>query len=108
MIGYLALARDTFDVNYAIDKKNRFERFINSFANDIVKYDRIISNNDIGKEAINFFRKLNCKKFIIAQTTFTDAKFITKFAGNFGLPAIIFYSLTTTNIDINLFLLQVY
>ena len=52
MIGYLALARDTFDVNYAIDKKNRFERFINSFANDIVKYDRIISNNDIGKAAI--------------------------------------------------------
>ena len=86
MIGYLALARDTFDVNYAIDKKNRFERFINSFANDIVKYDRIISNNDIGKEAINFFRKLNCKKFIIAQTTFTDAKFITKFANIFDKP----------------------
>ena len=33
-----------------------------------------------------------------------DTKFITTFAGNFGLPAIIFYSLTTTNIDIELFL----
>jgi len=33
-----------------------------------------------------------------------DTKFITTFAGNFGLPAIIFYSLTTTNIDIQLFL----
>ena len=33
-----------------------------------------------------------------------DTKFITTFAGNFGLPAIIFYSLTTTNIDIHLFL----
>ena len=33
-----------------------------------------------------------------------DTKFITTFAGNFGLPAIIFYSLTTTNIDIYLFL----
>jgi malate permease and related proteins len=33
-----------------------------------------------------------------------DTKFITTFAGNFGLPAIIFYSLTTTNIDFNLFL----
>jgi len=33
-----------------------------------------------------------------------DTKFITAFAGNFGLPSIIFYSLTTTNIDINLFL----
>ena len=33
-----------------------------------------------------------------------DTKFITTFAGNYGLPAIIFYSLTTTNISIELFL----
>ena len=33
-----------------------------------------------------------------------DTKFITTFAGNFGLPAIIFYSLTTTSISIELFL----
>ena len=33
-----------------------------------------------------------------------DTKFITTFAGNFGLPAIIFYSLTSTNISIDLFL----
>ena len=33
-----------------------------------------------------------------------DTKLITTFAGNFGLPAIIFYSLTTTNIDMELFL----
>ena len=33
-----------------------------------------------------------------------DTKFITTFVGNFGLPAIIFYSLTSTNISIDLFL----
>ena len=33
-----------------------------------------------------------------------DTKFITTFAGNFGLPAIIFYSLTTTSLSIELFL----
>ena len=33
-----------------------------------------------------------------------DTKFITTFAGNFGLPSIIFYSLTTTNLSIELFL----
>ena len=37
-----------------------------------------------------------------------DPKFntqpITTFAGNFGLPSIIFYSLTTSEIDIHLFL----
>ena len=33
-----------------------------------------------------------------------DTRFITTFAGNFGLPAIIFYSLTSTNISMELFL----
>ena len=33
-----------------------------------------------------------------------DTKFITTFAGNFGLPAIIFYSLTSTNMSMELFL----
>ena len=33
-----------------------------------------------------------------------DTKFITTFAGNVGLPAIIFYSLTTTNMSLELFL----
>ena len=33
-----------------------------------------------------------------------DTKFITTFAGNFGLSAIIFYSLTTTNISLEVFL----
>tara|TARA_B100000686_G_scaffold232978_1_gene240615 strand:- start:338 stop:1237 length:900 start_codon:yes stop_codon:yes gene_type:complete len=33
-----------------------------------------------------------------------DTKFITSFAGNFGLPAIIFYSFTTTDLSIDLFL----
>ena len=33
-----------------------------------------------------------------------NTNFITTFAGNFGLPAIIFYSLTSTNMSIDLFL----
>ena len=33
-----------------------------------------------------------------------NTKFITTFAGNFGLPSIIFYSLTTTSISFELFL----
>jgi predicted permease len=33
-----------------------------------------------------------------------DTEIITKFAGNIGLPSIIFYSLTTSNIDIQTFL----
>ena len=33
-----------------------------------------------------------------------DTNFITTFSGNFGLPCIIFYSLTVSNIDFNVFL----
>ncbi len=37
-----------------------------------------------------------------------DTKFITTFAGNIGLPCIIFYSLTTSNIDFSVFLRFLY
>jgi len=33
-----------------------------------------------------------------------DTKFITTLAGNIGLPCIIFYSLTTSNVDLSVFL----
>ena len=33
-----------------------------------------------------------------------DTKFITTLAGNVGLPCIIFYSLTTSNADFDIFL----
>ena len=32
-----------------------------------------------------------------------DTKFITTLAGNIGLPCIIFYSLTTSNVDLSVF-----
>ena len=34
-----------------------------------------------------------------------NTKFITNFTGNIGLPCVIFYSLTVSDIDINLFFL---
>ena len=43
-------------------------------------------NDETGKKAIRYFKKLNCSKYIIAQTTFTDAKFITSFAKTFNKP----------------------
>ena len=86
MIGYLALARDTFDINYALDKKNKFEKFINILDIKYTQFNELITNDEAGKRAINYFKKQNCTKFIIAQTTFTDAKFITSFAKIFKKP----------------------
>ena len=37
-----------------------------------------------------------------------DTKFITTLSGNIGLPCIIFYSLTTSNVDFSVFLRFLY
>ena len=37
-----------------------------------------------------------------------DTKFITTLAGNIGLPCIIFYSLTTSNADLSVFIRFLY
>ncbi len=86
MIGYLALARDTFDINYALDNKKRFEKFIDIFDIKYSHFKELITDDETGKKAIRYFKKLNCSKYIIAQTTFTDAKFITSFAKTFNKP----------------------
>jgi len=86
MIGFLALARETFDIEYAFKKYKKFELFIDSLDSNLAKFSKLITNDKNGNEAINYFKKLNCKKFVIVQTTFTDAKFITKFAETFNKP----------------------
>ena len=59
MIGYLALARDTFDINYALDNKKLFEKFIDILDIKYSQFDELITNDEIGKKAISYFRKLN-------------------------------------------------
>ena len=86
MIGYLALARDTFDINYALDNKEKFEKFIDILDIKYSHFKELITDDETGKKAIRYFKKLNCSKYIIAQTTFTDAKFITSFAKTFNKP----------------------
>ena len=86
MIGYLALARDTFDINYALDNKKKFEKFIDFLDIKYSHFKELITDDETGKKAIRYFKKLNCSKYIIAQTTFTDAKFITSFAKTFNKP----------------------
>ena len=86
MIGYLALARDTFDISYALDIKKCFEKYIDILDIKYSPFNELITNDEIGKKAISYFKKLNCTKYIIAQTTFTDAKFITSFAKTFNKP----------------------
>ena len=86
MIGCLSLARETFDIKFAKKKLIDTKKIISNLNCNIVFFDDLIVNEDIGNEALKFFQKNKCKKFIIIQSTFTDAKFISSFVKKFKKP----------------------
>ena len=73
-------------IGNALDNKKWFEKFIDILDIKYSQFNELITDDETGKKAISYFKKLNCTKYIIAQTTFTDAKFITSFAKTFNKP----------------------
>ena len=92
MIGCLVLARETFDIEYAKKKIKETKNIINKLNKGIKFFDDLIVNDKIGKEALKFFENNKCTTFIVIQSTFTDAKFISSFVKKFKKP-ILFISL---------------
>ena len=79
MIGYLALARETFDVEFAESKFSEAKNILESISTDALGFNQLITNDDIANKALEFFESNECEKIFIFQTTFTDAKFILNF-----------------------------
>ena len=92
MIGCLVLARETFDIEYAKKKIKETKNIINKLNKGIKFFDDLIVDDKIGKEALKFFENNKCTTFIVIQSTFTDAKFISSFVKKFKKP-ILFISL---------------
>ncbi len=86
MIGCLSLARETFDIEFAKKKLLKTKKIINKLNINISFFDDLITNDKIGEDAVNFFKNINCSKFIVIQSTFTDAKFISSFVKQFKKP----------------------
>ncbi len=86
MIGCLGLARETFDIEFAKKKLKKTKKIINKLNRDIKFFDDLIINDKIGKDALFFFENNECTKFIVIQSTFTDAKFISSFVNKFKKP----------------------
>ena len=86
MIGYLALARETFDVDFAESKFSEAKNLLKSITSEALGFNQLITNNDIAKKALDFFAKNECDKIFLFQTTFTDAKFILNFAQDVKKP----------------------
>jgi L-fucose isomerase-like protein len=86
MIGYLALARETFDVEFAESKFRQAKDLLESISSETIGFDQLITNDDIANKALDFFKSNECGKFFLFQTTFTDAKFILNFAKPINKP----------------------
>ena len=86
MIGYLALARETFDVEFAESKFAKAKSLLISLAPNAIGFDDLITNDDSAENALSFFNSNDCEKIFIFQTTFTDAKFLLNFAQTIKKP----------------------
>ena len=86
MIGCLSLARETFDIKFANNKLVKTKNIIKKLNSNFVFFENLITNGNIGKDALKFFENNKCTKFIVLQSTFTDAKFISSFVKKFKKP----------------------
>ena len=86
MIGYLGLARETFDVPFAMSKFLEGKKVLRNIFTEIKGIDYLITNNELSDKAFKYFKHNNSKKIIIFQTTFTDAKFLLHFARKINKP----------------------
>lgn len=86
MIGYLGLARETFDVSFAESKFKQGKKALLSASSKTSGINYLVTNDQLSKNAFEFFGKKNFSKIIIFQTTFTDAQFILNFSKIINKP----------------------
>ena len=86
MIGYLALARETFDVEYAESKFEKAKSLLLSLKPDAIGFNNLVTNDNDAESALSFFKSNNFEKIFLFQTTFTDAKFLLNFARSIQKP----------------------
>ena len=86
MIGYLALARETFDVEYAESKFEKAKSLLLSLEPDAIGFNDLVTNDSDAESALSFFKSNNFEKIFLFQTTFTDAKFLLNFAKSIQKP----------------------
>ena len=75
MIGYLGLARETFDVTFAKSKFLKGRKALYNMSTETKGINYLVTNNELSKKALEYFEDKNFKKIIIIQTTFTDTKY---------------------------------
>ncbi len=59
MIGYLGLSSETFDIKFAKKKFNEAIKILQSCTKNTIGINHLITNDDIAKNTIQFFKKKN-------------------------------------------------
>ena len=63
MIGYLALARETFDVDFAESKFSKAKSILLSLSPNAIGFDKLVTNDEDADKALSFFKSHECEKF---------------------------------------------
>ena len=74
MIGYLGLARETFDVPFAMSKFLEGKKVLRNIFTEIKGIDYLITNNELSDKAFKYFKDNNFKKIIIFQNLLKSGK----------------------------------
>ena len=63
MIGYLALARETFDVEFAESKFSNAKSLLLSLSPSAIGFNELITNDEDASKALTFFKSNPVTKF---------------------------------------------
>ena len=85
-IGLLAIARSTFDIEYAKEKLNQCTRFLNSTNHTILGAGKLLLDESDALVEIDNLKKQIFDFILILQVTFTDASTVLKVAREFDKP----------------------
>ncbi len=85
-IGLLALARSTFDINYANKKLNQCKKFLELTEHIIIGNGKLLLDDFDASSEIDSLKQENFDFILILQVTFTDSSTVLKVANDFNQP----------------------
>ncbi|MED5532212.1 MAG: hypothetical protein VYA61_07585, partial [Pseudomonadota bacterium] len=85
-IGLLALARSTFDINYANKKLNQCKKFLELTEHTIIGNGKLLLDDFDASSEIDSLKQENFDFILILQVTFTDSSTVLKVANDFNQP----------------------
>jgi L-fucose isomerase-like protein len=88
-IGFVPLARTTFDIPYATEKAEQFRAQLQGFGFDLVGPESLITDIDSAKQAAESLADQPLDLLIVLQATFADTTMVMALADSVGAPLLL-------------------